>query len=370
MSEYINVKCHALKTHLLPKSTILSLNMCEDLRSMVDMLLASDYSADISKLTRLDAHALERIFGKKLVERYTILKSNSIERYVILKVRHKGFMGSSLWRIYEEGLWGVEFPPEDLIGLIDVYARRLELQNIIRILRGKFSEILNEQIQETLFPLGKLSDIDFEVLLRVGKIDDVIEKLKGTIYGDLDEAYKLSRDHKSSLPMEMQLWATYYGYLINALSRIPKDEFENVKRIIGTEIDATNTFICTASVVYGYGKDFVKSIIVPFSFKLSVDTFKIAIQAESPEGLKKLLSPYAKIIDHIAKGDDMLAQVELYRYIRREAERQLLKDSTHAYVISYMLLCEVEFKDLTMMALGKQYGLKPEELKPYLISLS
>ncbi|MEM2210976.1 MAG: V-type ATPase subunit [Nitrososphaerales archaeon] len=397
MVEYILVSCHAFKTHLLPKSMIYSLCTAEDVRSIVDALLQTDYGADLSRQTKVDAHTLERIFSTKLVERYSHL-IKLIERYTglvklverhasLLKLveRHAsllrlveqykdfapysiGFMESSLWRIYEESLGQIEPPPKGICSIIKAYTRKLELQNVIRILRGKFTKTPNELIEEYLIPLKELSNIRFNDLLKADSIDVAVRMLGNTIYSQITEALKLSHEFKSFLPIEMKLWTLYYNYLLGALSNVPKSEREDLKRIIGTEIDAINTLICTASIVYGYGKEFVRSLIIPFSFKVTIDTFKIAMQAESIETLKRLLSPYAKIIDHIVNGDDISAQVESYRYIRKEAEKQLLKDSTYAYVLSYMLLCEIEYKDLTLIALGKQYGLKPEELRPRLIS--
>lgn len=368
MVEYILVSCHAFKTHLLPKSMIYSLCMAEDIKSIVDALLKTDYGAELSKRTKVDAHALERIFSTKLVERYTNLVK-LVERYMGMTSHLRGFMESPLWRIYGEGLWQIEPPPKDICGIIKAYSRKLELQNIIRILRGKFTKTSNEIIEEHIIPLKGLSNIKFNELLKADSIDVAIEMLKNTIYSQITEALKLSYKFKSFLPIEMKLWALYYGYFLDALSGAPTGEREDLKRLIGTEIDAINTLACAASLVYGYDKEFVRSVIIPFSFKVASYTFKIATQAENIETLKKLLSPYAKIIDHIVNGNDILAQVELYKYIRKEAERQLLKDSAYAYALSYMLLCEIEYKDLTLIVLGKQYGLKPEELKPRLISL-
>ncbi|MEM2634251.1 MAG: V-type ATPase subunit [Nitrososphaerales archaeon] len=378
MVDYILVSCHALKTHILPKSMIYSLCMAEDVRSVIDTLLQTDYGAELSKQIKADAHTLERVFSEKLVERYTGLVRlverytglvRLVERYTGLTSHLGGFMESSLWRTYGENLWQIELPPKDISGIIKAYSRKLELQNIIRILRGKFTKAPNERIEEYIIPLGRLSNIKFNDLLKVESVDVAAKMLTNTIYSPLTEALKLSNEFKSFLPIEMKLWALYYSYFLNTLSNVPTDEKEDLKRIIGTEIDAINTFICTASVVYGYSKEFVKNLIIPFSFKVAVDTFKIATQAESVETLKKLLNPYIKIIDYIAKGDDISAHIELYRYIRKEAERQLLKDSAYAYILSCMLLCDIEYKDLTLIALGKQYGLKPEELRSRLISL-
>lgn len=369
MVEYIVVRCRALKTHLLPKQTIQSILMADSIRGIVDILLPTEYGAELSRLIKPDAHSLEKIFGKKLVDRYTTLLK-LITWYVAPAFQRKGFMESTLWRIYGEDLWGTDSPPKDIWGFTKAYSYRLELQNIIRILRGKFVKAPAEHIEESLLPLGRLTHIDYNSFLRVDTIDGAVELLRGTVFTPLTEALRLSHESKSTLPLEMQLWTIYYSYLLNALSGIPGEEKEDVRRIVGTEIDAINTLICTYSILYGYSKEFVRRLIIPYSYRVSSNSFLMAARADTTDALKNILSPYAKLVEHAARGDDVAAQVELYRYLRREAERQTMRDTGYAYILSYMLLCEIEYRDLVSATLGKQYGSKMEELKPYIISLA
>lgn len=330
------VKCHALRTHLLPKSMLNSMTMAEDLRSIIDALLTTEYGADISKLAKADAHALENVFNKKLVERYDIL---------------------------------IKFAPEKMWGLLRAFSRRLDLQNLLRIFRGKFSKLPNERIQETLFPLAGFSDIDFDSFLKAESLDKAVESLKGTLYGRAVDTLGLVRELNNLLPLEFRLWGIHYGDLLSLLARVPGGEREYARRIIGTEIDATNCLICVASTAYGFDKEFVKRLLIPYSYRISSESFRVAAQTDSPDAVRNLLQPYVRIVNHVLNRDDDLAQVELLRYLQEEAEREVSRDSNYSYVLAYMLLCETECRDLSMIALAKQYRLKQEALRRGLISL-
>ena len=67
----------------------------------------------------------------------------------------------------------------------------------------------------------------------------------------------------------------------------------------------------------------------------------------------------------LEKGDEALAEINVFKLLKEKAEETMLKSSVNfAYAIAYLTLCEIEWRNLTLIAFLAQQNL---EAKPYLI---
>ncbi|MGC8850058.1 MAG: V-type ATPase subunit, partial [Candidatus Bathyarchaeia archaeon] len=103
---YTAVSCHGLVTHLLPKDVLEALASAKGLQDLTNILTPTDYGHKIVGLMKVDAQALEGAFNQVLAERFS---------YV------------------------VRLAPENVKGFLEAYARRLEVRNLSRLLRGKYA---------------------------------------------------------------------------------------------------------------------------------------------------------------------------------------------------------------------------------------
>ncbi|RLG60155.1 hypothetical protein DRN86_03135, partial [Candidatus Geothermarchaeota archaeon] len=132
---------------------------------------------------------------------------------------------------------------------------------------------------------------------------------------------------------------------------------------------ALNCFNCVSSILYGFDKGLTRRLIIPYSFRVPLKSFEKIISSEKAELARELLLPYTRIVNQILEGNEELAQLEIFRYLYKEAMAEFMKGSTYAFVISCLFLCEVECRDLTSIALAKQYNVEEVELRRRLISL-
>lgn len=336
MIEYTLVRCHALKTRLLSEETFQALISADDVLDVVDVLNLTDYKANLAGLTKFDAFTLERIFNEKLVERYAFLMDRAEGR---------------LWKLVSE------------------YGRRMEVQNITRVLRSKASETPVERASEALLPIEGISNLNFGSMLEADDLEGVVKTLKGTVYESVIETLDSYRVYNSLLPVEYHLKSIYYRNLMEALRRVPRGDRAELRWFIGTEIDVTNCLTCAFSTIYDYDEEFTKKLIIPYPFKIPLEVLEEAIHVRDAQVLTRLLRPYAKIVDHILKGYDDVAEIEALRYVRDEAMEEFMRGMSYAYVLSCLFLCEVECRDLTFLVLTKHYKVEPKEVVKRLISL-
>lgn len=332
MPEYLVVRCHGLATHLLPKQAIEALTSSKNIKEIADVLASTDYGDKIRELKEVTAYSLEQIFTEELMKRYSyVINASSDEMQDFLKV----------------------------------YAKRFEVQSLARILRSKIAKT-SRDIKSFLPLIQDLSSLNLNRLIEAENIEKTVEILKGTIYSQVIKSLDLYRKYNSILPLEAQLKKVYYKMVFEALEVLSSEDKEEIKEILGIEVDAANCFTALAPLLYGYTPELTKQLLIPFFFKIPLSSFKEVIESKSLHTALTLLKSYENIVKPlIEKGDEALAEVNALKLIRKKAEELMLKSSLNfAYVISYLALCEIEWRNLILITFLTQQNL---EAKQYLI---
>ncbi|MBS7654881.1 V-type ATPase subunit [Candidatus Bathyarchaeota archaeon] len=332
MPEYLVVRCHGLATHLLPKQAIEALTSSKNIKEIADILASTDYGDKIRELKEVDAYSLEQIFTEELIKRYMhVINASSDETQDFLKV----------------------------------YAKRFEVQSLARILRSKIAKT-SRDIKSFIPLIQDFSSLNLNRLIEAESIEKIVEMLKGTAYSQIIKSLDLYRKYNSILPLEVQLKKTYYQMVFEALETFPSGDQEEIKEILGIEIDAANCFTALAPLLYGYASELTKQLLIPFFFKVPLSSFKEVMESKSLHTALTLLKSYENVVKPlIEKGEEALAEVNALKLLRRKVEELMLKSSlSFAYVISYLVLCEIEWRNLVLTTFLTQQNL---EVKPYLI---
>ena len=105
-----------------------------------------------------------------------------------------------------------------LYDLIARYLRRYDVWNIKTVLRGIYSEVDAETVGDDLILAGELEEQRLRALADLGAIEQVVEALERTVYGDaLAEAYDAYVSSGLLFPLENALDRTYYDQLLTDL---------------------------------------------------------------------------------------------------------------------------------------------------------
>ncbi|HID17459.1 TPA: hypothetical protein EYP26_04105 [Candidatus Bathyarchaeota archaeon] len=329
MVEYLVVRCHGLATHLLPNQVTEGLISSKNLKDFADMLGLTDYGQRIRELKKVDAHALERIFNEELVERYKRV---------------------------------IEAAPDNLKEFLRSYCRRLEVQALSRVLRGKFLKSPPQEIKRTLPPLNGLSEINLEKIAEAETVEEAVELLKLSPYEEVAGSLDWCRKYNTALPLEFHLKRIYYTIVLEALRNVPSEDRERIRNLLGIEIDAVNCFMALAPYLYGYSPELVNQLFIPYFFKLAPSKLQEAARAKSPRAIMKLLAEYKDLARALLEeGDEVLAESVALTLLKKEVKRQMLETSIAlTYVVCFLILCEIERRNLVFLAFSLEQNLEPK----------
>ncbi|MEM2901153.1 MAG: V-type ATPase subunit [Candidatus Bathyarchaeia archaeon] len=333
MPEYVIVRCHGLSTRLLPSQVLEAMPNLRSLKDLTDILAATDYGGELRALPELNLLALEHVFDEKLHERY---------RYV-LKVAEGGYRR-----------------------FLTQYMRRLEVQAMARIMRGKFAKIPVEELMKTL-PTRRYLDLDLKPVAEADSVEKAIDLLKATPYFGLGESLPWCLKYQSSLPMEYWLRKAYYSTLLKALKNLPLGNRERALELIGLEIDVANCFTASTPLLYGYTPELVQQLLIPYQGRLTLPQLQEATEAKSPSTLIKLFAEYREIARPLIEDrDEILAETAALKTVKAKAERLMMEGPIDfTYVLGYLKLCEVERRNLVFIAHSINQN---TEFKQYLVT--
>jgi vacuolar-type H+-ATPase subunit C/Vma6 len=335
---YLVTRTHGLRTHLLKSEDVLVLSKAPSLPTIVEALLKGDYAQDVSAIPseRINAISLTEVFHKKLVERF----------YFIVKIT-----GGSLRKFFED------------------YAKRLEVDNIKRILRVKHGrEIITE---EMLIPIPReYTTVNFPAMVGAKDLEESVGILKETIYAPLIDKIELYKRYNTTLIFEGLLESIYFKELWEDVNELP--EKEDIKDLIGKEMDLKNLVLALGLKAKNLPAELIEISLITLYYKLNKTIISSIIQ-ERPESTFPILmgTYYAKYFQDLKDlvEKNMISDIEhsIFNSLFNEYSKIMrAKPLSLVFVPAYLSLCEFEARNMTTIVTGKQLGLSEERLRSIL----
>lgn len=335
---YLEVRTKTLLSHLLPPKTIKDLIEIDDLESVLGYLLKTDYAEEISKVMHNpEPRILESIFWKKAVERY--------EKYSVII-----------------DIIAVNKSVKDMILN---YMARLEVENLKRIIRALHS---NRTVsRDALIPVTRrISRINFEILRGARSIDEFVKLVKETPYSRISEHVKFYFRHRIPLILESKIEQIYYERILGL-----DFKFIDIKpalEIIGTEIDLKNIWFVLQLANIEASKEVGSEVLINYSHK--IDTSRLA-KAIRDEGYSKAIerlerSKYSSLVREV-KELIMEGKADYgYGLLLKELEKVCLENLKGSGIpIGYLLLVELEYKNLSKIITGKYLKIMKRDIAFY-----
>jgi len=332
---YVVVRCHAMRAELLAPEVMKALVLTKDLGEFLELLSQTPYGEEVGERGRLvSATKLEKAFNQNFVRR--------LERIV-------------------------RVCPGDLSEFLQTYYyMRLEIHNLKRILRGKFSKLPIDRIRDFLTSLGPYQPVFFEDLLMAEELGDFISLLSRTPYAPLEKSLVLCEKYDILWPVEARLNYLYVEAVQGVLSKIPRADRSRVRSIVETEADVENLLLAI-------NQRGVEKVLAPpegvfqQAYGFSPEIFKELIECRDlGEAIKGLASPYTGILKPILEEDAALVRANLRRHIYEMAGRMRERDDFgFPCIFSYLSSCEAERGELVAIAWGKEQGVEPKRILAY-----
>jgi V/A-type H+-transporting ATPase subunit C len=332
--EYLVARTHGFRSHLLPRQDLVRLLTSQELDEMVSILLQTDYGNELSRIADAKPTAihLERIFREKLSTRWYLLPQ---------------VISGKISRIIEE------------------YCARLEIENlkeIIRSIHGRHAISTEELIK---IP-RRYQRVNFPAVVMARTIDEFARLLNETPYASLQSHVQEYQLYANPILLEAHLDATYYSGMWNHVSK--RRYRKTLRPLIGTEVDLKNLELILTGKYLKLEQALIRTLLVKASYRLpKTDVVRLMSRdiSELPE--VQIYQPYSgllrRAVDLLLDDKAPEMQTVFPRYLFAYASKMMVRHpNALSYVLAYMQLCLREEKNLTTLAVGKQFKTDQERL--------
>ena len=260
-----------------------------------------------------------------------------------------------------------------LYGLIARYLRKFDAWNIKTVIRGLYSGADREDIEDDLIRAGEFDAALLDSLLTAPSIEEVVERLSGTIFDeDLDAAYEDYEETGVLVPLENAIDRTYYDHLLDDL--VVDEATQQYREFLEAEIDFRNARNALRLAQSGADID-------PAAYYIDGGSLFTASELAS---LSQNRDELVTAIRESRYGDDLSGALDeleaapsLIRF-ERALDAALLEYTNslgHVFplsitpIASYILAKEREVDNIRAIARGREAGLSEEQIEQELVIL-
>lgn len=253
-------------------------------------------------------------------------------------------------------------------GLLEQMARRLELDNLKAILRGKVRGETQEYIRSLLWPLGPLSSLPIQELLLAQDVESIAASLAGTGYGRvLQNALPRYISEGSLFPVEVALDLHYYRRLWDAVEALSGQDRTVVGRVMAVRYDLLNIdWIIRYRLLYSLSPEEIYNYTLPYARLVDGETIRRAASGDGIEGIVAALpEPYHSLLSEPAGLPNPVERsiIATQRFLVSIARSALAGYPFHLGVaVGYLWLKEAEVHDLRSVFEGKRFGEPAESI--------
>jgi V/A-type H+/Na+-transporting ATPase subunit C len=260
----------------------------------------------------------------------------------------------------------------ELQQLLLLYLQRYDVWNIKTVIRGKFAGVRDEEIESQLIPAGALHTEELGQLVRLGSVDEVIERLAKTPYGDLLREGLEGGKRENLARVENDLDKRYYYVLLKAVQpdNEPKRAFLHFLRYEADILDLKTILRLRAAQM----EDATPYLVDPDGGDLDGPMAARLLRAAPDEFVREVEAtpfgaPLVPALNQYFQDND-LNKVTL-------AMDKVLMASAQGFsrryplsllpVVDYVLRKKLEVDNLRILAAGKEHGLPDETIRGLLI---
>lgn len=291
-------------------------------------------------------------------------------------------------KAFEEG----NFNESERVNLETVLSRfrRIELENLLHYFSGDYKEFLKtflmeeeindlslilrmmsrgeslEGIKERFVHSNLFTTLDFDDLLTEKNIEQVIKKLKGTIY--FNSLRNLTKEDalRREFHIEMKLYFVLYKSLFEAAEKLDKEDRNAAKDIIGFKVDLLNIqWIYRALKYYNITPEEIFIYSLEGGRKIGYDKIRNLCYSKSIDEFKKLVDSYIGYdifndLNDVEIDINVVIDSYMFNYLKNKNYHNI------GSTISFIYLLDIIINDLTSITEGVQYNVPKEKLKGYL----
>ena len=281
----------------------------------------------------------------------------------------------------DECLWGylaqriryvesLKFRPKEILKLSRAYVVKYDVSNIKAALQG-----ISTGKKATMIPVGIIyNNALLDELSNAENVDDIIRLLIKCKLGDYApalEQYKMDESVKSKLLAQTKLDNKYYENMLNVSKAISAGHV--FSKILGLTIDLTNLQIITRAIIGGIGAEIAEYAIAG-GYMIAGQAIKDLASSELAEVPTKLGgTPYQDIAKEVLSSYETTKSISAVSEIIDKHKFRLAKEMLSSRLLPslvmawYLILKEVEIRNLRLVLKTIVDGVPVQEIKDYLV---
>ncbi len=349
---FSNARAKAMKGLLLNESNLDEMIKVPTIDSMVELLQRTHYRDDLvaASIHHSGSELIEQAAGKNFMRMVAKLRS---------------------------------FTPKEDKGAVRALLRKWDIMNLKTIVNARRINKPYEEIKPYLFPIGDLSEADFERIAKA-ESDVFFDEIRKTALGA--EMLSLStanfskgmwdtfrnalKDLNMFVQLETILDAYTYMFMDKALREVNNKDADHIRRLLKKEIDAKNILIIERLKLHGYPLDKLKNNLI-HGGTLSASFIKSILEAKDLSTAVMLAkSKFRRLNLNSESGQVTLPELEI------ALEKAIAGEKTLAFhrsvlsigvILGILLLKEEETNNLRKIAKGKEFGISEKEVRDMLV---
>jgi len=324
----INTKVMALMGKMLSKDQYSKLLNCKDLNSTLKVLKE------------------ETSYGE-LLQEYNLDKLHRGDLEIIL---HKHYLST----------YGkfINYFNGEYRKLIKAFFVRWEIEDLKVIIRGKYLGRSKDVIEKRLIARSPLNTIDYDYLLALKNVEEVVEGLKGSMYYKSLKNLAKDTTSKGLFRIETELDFVYFKTIRREIKHLDKENAEVVQNILELEADLLNLgWIYRGKTFYNIPAEELFNYTIYNGYKLSKENIRKLCYINDMTDFHKLIenTPYAPIYE---KNDFNLIEKREREYQKKYFKKILRENKTNiSMVISYLIVYRIEIRDIISIIEQKRYDM-------------
>jgi V/A-type H+-transporting ATPase subunit C len=278
-----------------------------------------------------------------------------------------------LWRYLAQRIRYIEsfnFLPQDVPKLSRAYVVKYDVSNIKAALQG-----ISGSKKHSMIPVGIIhNNALLDELFNAENVDAIIQLLIKCKLGDYVpalEQYKIDKSAKSKPLVEVKLDGEYYKSMLNTSRRIKDGSV--LTKAFGLVIDLTNLQIVSRAIIEGIGPDAAEFIIAG-GYRITDKAIKELLPLKMTDIPARLGdTQYQDIANEVSTSYDKTKSITAVDEIIDKHKFRMLKEMLSPRVLSplvmawYLILKEVEIRNLRLVLKAIVDGVPVQEIKNYLV---
>jgi V/A-type H+-transporting ATPase subunit C len=267
----------------------------------------------------------------------------------------------------------IHMAPEHTRPLLTQLYRYFEVENLKAVLRGIVTDPTWERVRDVLFPYGSMSVLPLQAMVEAGNVSAAVELLRGTVYEEtLSFAMKRYSAEQNLFPLEVALDLNYWRKLWQETKRLPSKDQQQALRVVGSLIDMNNLMWAIRYRVYHeLSEEELINYTLPFGYHLRDDDIRsIAAGADIASVVQRVYPdmPDLSILLEEPRSGLPLLELQLKQNLMKQCMAAFVGDPFHIGIpLAYLVLCELEIQDMTVLLEATFSQVSEEKYRPYLL---